>query len=154
MRETVPNYPLLLEKFKMHISSFCQEGHFLSGAKLRQETETLDLRKIMSTGADQKVCSVREYVLWYSSWWKWNVALLFVLKTKRTFWPTQQNVPSQKSHFKIFQTNTCKLLWCIQLIHSGKLTVGVKDRFKKKKKDRWWKLEDSGWRLWGPEEQT
>ena len=61
-------------------------------------------------------------------------SLLFVLKTKRTFWPTQQNVPSQKSHFKIFQTNTCKLLWCIQLIHSGKLTVGVKDRFKKKKK--------------------
>lgn len=61
MRETVPNFPLLLEKFKMHISSY-QEGHFLSEAKLRQETETLDLRKIMSTGADQKVCLVREYV--------------------------------------------------------------------------------------------
>ena len=34
----------------------------MSEAKLRQETETLDLKKIMSTGADQKVCLVREYV--------------------------------------------------------------------------------------------
>ena len=60
---TVPNFPLLLEKFKMHRSSFYLEGLFLSEAYLRQETEMLDLRKIVSTAADQKVCSVREYVL-------------------------------------------------------------------------------------------
>lgn len=45
---------MLLEKFKIHRPSFYQEGHFFSEAKLRQETEMLDLRATVSTAADPK----------------------------------------------------------------------------------------------------
>ena len=48
----------------------------------RKQTDSIGLAK-------KFVHPLSDYIVQQSSWWKWKMCLLFVLKTKPTFWPMQ-----------------------------------------------------------------